>query len=121
MKQVKHWQDPLNAVLGACLVLSPWSWSLGYTDLQVATFNAVIIGAALIATALGAMLFPKAWEEWAEAVLGLWMLASPWVLGFAGHRPAMLVAVIVGAAVMLLALWTLATDKDYSLSKSMMP
>jgi SPW repeat len=121
MKQVKHWQDPVNAVLGACLVLSPWAWALGYVDHPMATFNAVIIGVALIATALGAMLFPKAWEEWAEAIMGLWMAISPWVLGFADRKLAMLVAVIVGAAVMLMALWTLATDKDYSLSKSMLP
>jgi multisubunit Na+/H+ antiporter MnhB subunit len=87
----------------------------------MATFNAVIIGVALIATALGAILFPRAWEEWAEAIMGLWMVLSPWVLGFADRRLAMLVAVIVGAAVMLMALWTLATDKDYSLSKSMLP
>src|SRR5882724_11628663 len=24
MKQMKHWQDPVNAVLGAWLILSPW-------------------------------------------------------------------------------------------------
>jgi SPW repeat len=121
MKQVKHWQDPVNAVLGACLVLSPWAWALRYVDHQAATFNAVIIGAALIATALGAMLFPKAWEEWTEAILGVWLVLSPWVLGFALRKEAMLAAVIVGAAVMLLALWTLVTDKDYRLFKSMQP
>jgi SPW repeat len=121
MKQVKHWQDPVNAILGACLALSPWTWALGYVDHQIATFNAVIVGAALIAVALGAMLFPKAWEEWTEAILGLWMIASPWVLGFAQRREAMLVTVAVGVAVMLLALWTLATDKDYQLPKSMQP
>ncbi|HWP13727.1 MAG TPA: SPW repeat protein, partial [Ramlibacter sp.] len=24
MKQMKHWQDPVNAVVGLWLILSPW-------------------------------------------------------------------------------------------------
>ena len=24
MKQVKHWQDPVNAAAGAWLIVSPW-------------------------------------------------------------------------------------------------
>jgi hypothetical protein len=44
--------------------------------------------------------------------VGAWTLISPWVLGFSGLFAAMLNAVIVGAAVLLLAIWTLGTDKD---------
>jgi hypothetical protein len=112
MKQVKHWQDPVNAALGACLVLSPWA--IGFSGDTVATANAVIVGLALVATALGAMLFPRAWEEWTEAVLGLWLIVSPWALGFGTHADARSAAVVAGIAVAVLALWTLATDKDYS-------
>jgi SPW repeat len=111
MKQVKHWQDPVNAALGACLALSPWA--TGFSGDTVATANAVIIGLALIAGALGAMLFPRAWEEWIEAVLGLWLIVSPWALGFSTHADARRAAVVTGIAVAVLALWTLATDKDY--------
>ena len=67
------------------------------------------------------MLAPKAWEEWTEAILGLWMVISPWALAFSHVREAMYSAVAVGLIVVLLALWTLATDKDFSLPKSMMP
>ncbi len=119
MKHVKHWQDPVNAALGAALILSPWA--ARYSGDAMATTNAVVVGLALIATALGAMLAPQAWEEWTEAVLGLWMVLSPWVLAYSAHRMAMLVAVVGGIAVMFFALWTLATDKDFSLPKSMMP
>lgn len=90
MKQVKHWQDPVNAVLGAWLILSPWA--AAYSGDAVATGNAVVVGVVLIAAALGAMLVPRAWEEWTEAALGMWLMASPWALGYAGLGDAMRVA-----------------------------
>ena len=119
MKNFKHWQDPVNAVLGVAVVVSPWV--LDYSSETIATSNAVVIGLALVAAALGAMLAPKAWEEWTEAVFGLWMVISPWMLGYSHVQTAMYVAVGVGLIVVLLALWTLATDKDFSLPKSMLP
>ncbi len=111
MKQVKHWQDAVNAALGACLVLSPWA--AGFSGDLVPTANAVIVGVALVAAALGAMLVPRAWEEWTEAVLGLWLIVSPWSLGFGPNAMARNVMVIAGVAVLVLAVWTLAVDKDY--------
>jgi hypothetical protein len=89
MKPLKHWQDAANAL---------------------------IVGIALGAVAFGAMLVPKAWEEWSEAALGLWLVVSPWALGFSGTANAMLVAAATGAVVLALALalWALATDPDYS-------
>jgi len=111
MKQVKHWQDPANAVVGACLVLSPWA--TGFDGDTVATANAVIVGLALAATALGAILVPRAWEEWTETVFGLWLIVSPWALGFSANADARRAAVVAGVVVAVLALWTLATDKDY--------
>ena len=112
MFRLKHWQDAVNGALGAWLALSPWI--LGYSGNAAAMPNAVIVGIALIATALGAMLLPRAWEEWTEAALGLWLMASPWVLGFNGNADAMLTAVVTGLVVMVLALWTLSTDEEYS-------
>lgn len=112
MKQLKHWQDAVNALMGVWVILSPWA--LGFQDNTAAMTNAVVIGLALIAAALGAIFVPRAWEEWTESALGLWLIASPWVLGFSARRDAMLGAVLTGVVVMALALWTLATDKDYS-------
>lgn len=112
MKELKHWQDPLNALIGVGVILSPWI--LGFQGEQVVMANAVVIGLALIAVSLGAIFVPRAWEEWTEGALGLWLIASPWALGFSTHRDAMLSAVIAGIVVAALALWTLLTDKDYS-------
>lgn len=112
MKQIKHWQDAANAVIGAGLVLSPWA--MGYAAESTPTLNAVIVGVALVAAALGAMLMPRAWEEWTEALLGVWLMVSPWILGFAANEPVRNVAVAAGLVTLVLALWTLLTDKDYN-------
>jgi SPW repeat len=64
------------------------------------------------AVALAALVRVMAWEEWANLVLGVWLVISPWMLGFSGLVAAMWNAVIVGAVVAVLALWALGTDKD---------
>lgn len=110
--QMKHWQDPVNALLGAWLIASPWV--LNFEDNTAALANGLAVGVLLVAAALGAMFLPQAWEEWTEAGLGLWTIASPWLLGFAGHYTAMQNAAFTGSAVLLLALWVLATDKEIS-------
>jgi len=112
MLQVKHWQDPVNALIGAALILSPWA--LGYQAETAAMTNAIVIGLALIAAAMGAIFVPRAWEEWTEGALGLWMIVSPWVLGFSSVQIAVSAAVIAGFAIAVLAVWTLTVDKDYS-------
>lgn len=112
MKQLKHWQDPLNGLLGVWVLLSPWA--LGFQDTRLAMANAVIIGLALIAAALGAIFVPRAWEEWTEGALGLWLVISPWALGFSTHDHATMNALVSGMVIVALALWTLMTDKDYN-------
>ena len=84
MMQLKHWQDAVNAILGVWLILSPWA--MGFQGETMAVSNAVIVGLALIAAALGAIFVPRAWEEWTEGALGVWLVVSPWVLGFASAQ-----------------------------------
>lgn len=112
MKQLKHWQDPVNAVLGLFLAISPWL--VGYQEQVLATWSAVIAGLVLCAVGLGAVFVPRAWEEWTETGLGVWMIVSPWALGFSNHILATQTALWTGIVVVVLALWTLMTDKDYS-------
>jgi len=111
MKQVKHWQDPVNAIAGVWLIVSPWV--LGFQSLSPAMWTMVATGIVLGAVALGATFVPKQWEEWTEVALAVWLAASPWVLGFAAREAAMVNAVLVAAVILVLALWVLVTDKDY--------
>lgn len=113
MKKLKlrHWQDIVNALVGLVVMLSPW-W-LGFTDSMAASANAVVVGLALIATATGAILVPRPWEEWTEFALGIWLIMSPWVLQYALERENRLVMVALGAVIVLISLWTLLVDKEY--------
>lgn len=105
MKQVKHWQDPVNAVLGAWLILSPWA--LGFSGDALALWNFLTVGALLLAAALGAIFLPHSWEEWTESFLGLWLVASPWLVGFSGVDFAKANAILSGLVILTLALWAL--------------
>lgn len=112
MKRVKHWQDPVNALLGAWLILSPWV--LGFQNVVVATVTTAAIGVLLIATGAGAMQFAQAWEEWLDVILGLALMLAPVLLGFDAARPALLNALVTGGAVTALALWVLASDDEFA-------
>lgn len=46
-------------------------------------------------------------------MLGFWLIVSPWALGFSMRADAQRATVVTGIAVLALASWTLATDKDY--------
>ena len=107
---IKHWQDPVNLILGIWMIVSPWV--LGYSMEATPTWNAVILGILIGVAALFALYRVMAWEEWGNVVLGVWLLISPWVLSFSSIRSAMSNAVIVGIVVAVLALWALGTDKS---------
>lgn len=111
MNHVKHWQDPVNCLLGLWFVLSPWV--VGYQDSSGAVATAIVLGILMIIASFGAMLVPKAWEEWSEVVLGILMIIAPWVVQFSSNGDAMRTSVITGIVTLILALWTLLTDKDF--------
>jgi hypothetical protein len=93
--------NAVNAVLGAILLASPWL--LNFTAEQVPTWNAVISGAVIAIVAFAAFTRMREWEEWIGLAIGLWAMVSPWLLGFAGSRPAMWTHVIIGLLVAALA------------------
>ena len=102
----ERWQDSLNVVLGVWLILSPWI--LGFSPDQTAMWNAVLLGAVIALVALGALIDFHKWEEWVDMALGAWLVASPWVLGFAATlATATWNFVVVGLLAIALAAWAL--------------
>jgi hypothetical protein len=100
------WCDVANLILGVVLFLSPWLFGF---DAGMASQNANIAGIAIAVLAIAALAAFAVWEEWLNLIIGLWVLVSPWVLGFQRSR-AMTVHVVTGAAVAILAaveLWLL--------------
>ena len=47
------------------------------------------------------------YSNWVQLVLGLWILVSPWILGFAGITTALWSNVIAGILVAIFAIWEL--------------
>jgi hypothetical protein len=91
----------INAVLAVFLFFSPWL--VGYRDVQIATWNAGVCGLVIALVAALAITRLQEWEEWSNALLGLWTAAAPWILGFAGTVAAMWTHVLVGLVVLVLA------------------
>ncbi|MFO7275509.1 MAG: SPW repeat protein [Pseudomonadota bacterium] len=106
---MKRWQDWVNVVLGAWMVVSPWVLGFASTD-SAAAWSAWILGAAVLISAGIAVYMPKAWEEAINIALGILLLVSPWVLGFAGETTQMSNAVIVGVLVAAFGIWAIVTD-----------
>jgi hypothetical protein len=106
---MKRWQDWVNLVLGAWMVVSPWA--LGFADPQnAAAVSAWTLGAAIIVFAAIAVKIPQAWEEAINILLGVGLIASPWALNFAAQEAPTTNAVAVGVLVGAFALWAMLAD-----------
>jgi hypothetical protein len=95
--------------LGAFLFVAPWLFAF---TRETARADDWISSALVVAIAVAAILAFAEWEEWAGLILGLWVLGSPWLLGFQ-HARAMAVNVAVGlmiAFMSALELWLLHYD-----------
>lgn len=62
-------------------------------------------GAAIVVVGLAALYAYQIREEWTDALLGLWLAASPWLLGFSGNMSFTASDVLAGAVVALLGGW----------------
>jgi hypothetical protein len=108
----KRWQDWTNLVLGLWLFVSPWA--LGFTDMAMPTWNAYVMGVAIMLFAALAIYSIKAREEWLNMVFGFWLMLSPWVMGFTAQTGPALDAVLTGALVAALASWAMAQDLGFA-------
>ena len=92
--------DVANLILGAVLFFSPWMFGF---DAGKVSENAYISGIVIAVLAIAALAAFTVWEEWLNLIVGLWVLVSPWVLGFQGTTRPMAVHVVVGIVVAVLA------------------
>jgi hypothetical protein len=88
-----------NAVLGAWLSFAPWILSYGN---GLAASNTLVVGLIVIALALLSAAAPR-YRAFAglNALAGLWVVASPWLLGFSNRPAATWNSMIVGAFIAL--------------------
>jgi membrane protein YdbS with pleckstrin-like domain len=103
------WQDVVNLVLGIWLAVSPYV--LGYADQATPAWNAYVVGVVILVIAAAAIWAFQKWEEWINAVLGLWLIVSPWILGYSEVATPLWNQIIVGVVVGGLAMWSVIGER----------
>jgi SPW repeat-containing protein len=114
-----RWQDWATLILAVWLFISPWLLQFG-AAVQVppagaapgatvavshAAWNAWVLGVIVFLVALSAIGSIEVWQEYWNLVLGAWIFAAPWALGFVGLRRASWDHWIVCGLIFLLAVW----------------
>lgn len=107
----------LDVLAGIWLLISPFV--LAFSTLTTAMTNDVVCGAVVIILAAirfgGAL--RQSWLSWINCLIGIWVIISPWVLGFAHHAGTLGLAhnqsastnnVIIGIVIAVLAFWSAA-------------
>lgn len=98
----------VTAILGIWTGISPFIF--GYSNVTMALWDFVIVGLALLVLGVIAALSDnpgtKRGLDWVNAIIGLWLLVSPFVLGFSSFvGSAQTDAIIVGIVVIILNVW----------------
>ena len=97
----------LNIIAAIWLIAAPFL--LGYFELFLAACNDIVVGLLILAVASA-----RFWSTprltaglgWTNVVLGLWLVAAPFVLGYSGFARPRWNDVLVGLIVATLAAWS---------------
>jgi hypothetical protein len=106
---MRRWVDWINVILGVWLIASPWLLTVAARDTPAA-WSLWSAGASIVTIAFFAMYKPAIWGDAVGVMLGAWLMASPWMLGFASASAATTNAVIIGLLVMGYAVWAMRID-----------
>jgi hypothetical protein len=106
------WEDCVSMALGALIVLT--SWLIGDGGSQIVAVNTVMVGILVLALAASEFVDLRRWEESLETACGLWLIASPFVFGYAGAGTLRYWHFVLGIAVVLLAVLELRQDWELS-------
>ena len=106
MSAWKRWQDWVIVVLGVLLFIAPLGtpYVFGGVATATAAYTAYAIGVLIAAIGLFLLANPaKVVGEWIQVLLGLVLVASPFLLGFSGVVVVAYTAWTIGALAVLLA------------------
>jgi len=103
METKQRWQDWVNLVLGMWLFITPF---IGMEMVSsTAAWNGYIFGVIVVALSIWALVQPRAWEEWINLVIGVWLILAPFILGFTTETTAMWNHILMGVVIGVDALW----------------
>jgi SPW repeat len=98
----QHWAIVL---LAALLFASPWF--LGYREDVKPDWNAWVFAVALAYIAIASLFEERQWEDWLALIIGGWLIAAPWLLGYNTIPHALIAQASVGIVVVLVSGWAI--------------
>jgi hypothetical protein len=115
----RPWEDWFGMLLGVLIVVSPWfpmqaSHEAVDAERSAMILNTFVVGMLVFGLAQLEYVALQRWEEVGEIVLGLWLIASPFVFGYSDDTKLQIWHAILGGLVVLvgaLQLW-----QDWNLS-----
>jgi hypothetical protein len=113
----RTWEDWCGMLLGVLIMLSPWfptqaGHEVGDAERGFVILNTFTVGLVVFGLAQLEYVALQRWEQVAEIVLGLWLIASPYILGYSGDGLLRFWHSSLGGIVVLLATWQLWQDWD---------
>jgi hypothetical protein len=110
MKEKFYWQDWVATAIGLWVAASPWIIPMLFPQAgpigTVAVVNMTIVGLAIVAISWAAITTLENWEEWVNVALGTWLAISPFVLGYAANVAFLWSAILSGAALVVVEIWS---------------
>ena len=84
----RTWEDWCGMLLGVLIVLSPWfptpaGHEVVDAERSFVVLNTLTVGLLVFGLAQLEYVALQRWEEVAEIVVGLWLIASPYIFGYA--------------------------------------
>lgn len=95
-----QWTLWLIALTGIWQIFAPWIW--GYSWREAAVWSAVITGIVITVGALISAVSMTSWPGWWSIVLGVWLIISPFALGYAFIPRAQANDIVVGVIIVVL-------------------
>ncbi|MEN3347508.1 MAG: hypothetical protein V7632_1143 [Bradyrhizobium sp.] len=115
----RPWEDWVGMLLGVLIMVSPW-FPLQASDVidverSHLVLNSFVVGMLVLGLAQLEYVALHRWEEVGSLLLGLWLIASPFVLGYSADQALQAWHILLGALVAIvgaLQLW-----QDWNLSE----
>lgn len=101
LREHRTWEDWVGICLGILIGLT--SWLTGETHEQIVVLNSVLIGLLVLALTAFEFVSLRRGEEVAQLACALWLMASPFVFGYAGSSQLAIWHFALGALVAVLA------------------
>jgi len=111
----------LDVLAGIWLLISPFV--LSFPGTTGATGNNVLFGIiiAVLAAIRAFGAYRASWISWLNALFGLWVLVSPWFLGFSSFTAPLWNNIIMGIIVIVLSCWSAFASESTTPTRRMPP